>query len=65
MDRETTTQLVRLFRAGSPDMSTTVTGALPAWLDVDGVHYVRSGFLGAAASGLFKRTYRAVGPAVA
>lgn len=60
-----TSQLVRLFRTGAPDATAVVTGSLPAWLDVDGVHYVRSGFLGAAASGLFKRTYRAVGPATA
>jgi hypothetical protein len=56
------TELVRLFRLGFPDRSLTVTGALPAALALDGIRYVRSGFLSAAASGLFKRTYRAVGP---
>ena len=59
----TSTQLVRLFRLGFPDRLLLVTGALPTALVLDGIRYVRNGFLSAAASGLFKRTYRAVGPA--
>jgi hypothetical protein len=59
----TSTQRVRLFRRGFPDRLLAVTGALPAALALDGIRYVRNGFLSAAASGLFKRTYREVRPA--
>lgn len=56
------TELVRLFRLGFPDRSFRIAGALPQTLVLGGIRYVRSRFLSAAASGLFKRTYRAVGP---